>query len=199
MSSLERPPAAVRMMTPPVKPCCSRNSRTMPRRRPRSSRESILRETPTWSTVGMKTRNRPGMVTCDVRRAPLVPSGSLTTWTRMSCPSLSRSSILASGRSRSCGRGRGRVRGARACAPRRERCLARRLRPARRRQRRASAAGSATFGRPLGDAAPSATASLGVAAAPLPAAACQRRRPARPRRRRPRRSNSSTVLTTSET
>jgi hypothetical protein len=31
--------------------------------RPRSSRESILRETPTWSTVGMKTRNRPGMVT----------------------------------------------------------------------------------------------------------------------------------------
>ena len=33
MSSLERPPAAVRMMTPPVKPCCSRNSRTMPRSR----------------------------------------------------------------------------------------------------------------------------------------------------------------------
>ena len=33
MSSLERPAAAVRMITPPVKPCCSRNSRTMPRSR----------------------------------------------------------------------------------------------------------------------------------------------------------------------
>ncbi len=33
MSSLGRPPAAVRMMTPPVKPCASRNSRTMPRSR----------------------------------------------------------------------------------------------------------------------------------------------------------------------
>ncbi len=87
------------MMTPPVKPCCSRNSRTMPRRRPRSSRDSILRETPTWSTVGMNTRKRPGIVTCEVSRAPFVPSGSLTTWTRMSCPSLSRSSILGSGQS----------------------------------------------------------------------------------------------------
>ena len=34
-------------MTPPLKPRCSRNSRTMPRRRPRSSRDSISRETPT--------------------------------------------------------------------------------------------------------------------------------------------------------
>ena len=101
MSSSERPAAAVRMMTPPMKPWDSRNDLTMPRRRERSSRESILRETPTWSTVGMKTRNRPGMVTCDVSRAPLVPSGSLTTWTRTSWPSFSRSSILASGRSRS--------------------------------------------------------------------------------------------------
>jgi hypothetical protein len=42
MSSFGRPPAAVRMMTPPVKPCCSRNSRTIPRRRLRSSRESIF-------------------------------------------------------------------------------------------------------------------------------------------------------------
>ena len=33
MSSLGRPAAAVRMMTPPVKPCASRNSRTMPRSR----------------------------------------------------------------------------------------------------------------------------------------------------------------------
>ena len=34
------------------------------------------------------------MVTCEVSRAPLVPSGSLTTWTRTSCPSFSRSSIF---------------------------------------------------------------------------------------------------------
>ena len=97
MSSLGRPAAAVRMMTPPVKPCCSRNSRTMPRRRPRSSRESILRETPTWSTVGMNTRKRPGMVACEVRRAPFVPSGSLATWTMISCPSFRSSSIFGSG------------------------------------------------------------------------------------------------------
>ena len=45
MSSFERAAAAVRTMTPPVKPCASRNSRTMPRRRLRSSRDSILRET----------------------------------------------------------------------------------------------------------------------------------------------------------
>ena len=94
MSSFGRPAAAVRMITPPVKPCASRNSRTMPRRRLRSSRDSIFLETPTWSTVGMKTRNRPAMVTWDVRRAPLVPSGSLTTWTRISWPSLRRSSIF---------------------------------------------------------------------------------------------------------
>ena len=84
-------------MTPPVKPCCSRNSRTMPRRRARSSRDSILRDTPTWSTVGMNTRNRPGIVACEVSRAPLVPSGSLTTWTRTSWPSFSRSSIFGCG------------------------------------------------------------------------------------------------------
>ena len=39
--------AAVRMMTPPVKPSASRNCRTMPRSRARSSRASILRDTPT--------------------------------------------------------------------------------------------------------------------------------------------------------
>ena len=42
----------------------------------------------------MNTRNRPGIVTCEVRRAPLVPSGSLTTWTTISWPSLSSSSIF---------------------------------------------------------------------------------------------------------
>ena len=60
MSSFGRPAAAVRMMSPPAKPVCSRNSRTIPRRRERSSRDSIFRDTPTWSTVGMNTRKRPG-------------------------------------------------------------------------------------------------------------------------------------------
>ena len=49
----------------------------------------------------MKTRKRPGIVTCEVRRAPFVPSGSFTTWTMISWPSLSSSSIFAFGRSRS--------------------------------------------------------------------------------------------------
>ena len=48
--------AAVRMMTPPVKPSVSRNWRTMLRSRLRSSRASIFLDTPTWSTVGMNTR-----------------------------------------------------------------------------------------------------------------------------------------------
>ena len=69
----------------------------MPRSRLRSSRDSILRETPTWSTVGMKTRNRPGIVACEVSRAPLVPSGSLATWTMISWPSFRSSSIFGSG------------------------------------------------------------------------------------------------------
>jgi hypothetical protein len=47
MSSFGRPAAAVRMMMPPVKPSLSRNSRTMPRSRLRSSRDSIFLDTPT--------------------------------------------------------------------------------------------------------------------------------------------------------
>ena len=45
-------------------------------------------------------------MTCDVMRAPLVPSGSLTTWTRTSCPSFSRSSILGWARARGSRRAR---------------------------------------------------------------------------------------------
>src|SRR5678815_5057324 len=45
----------------------------------------------------MNTRNRPGMVACDVSRAPFVPSGSFATWTMISCPSFSSSSIFGSG------------------------------------------------------------------------------------------------------
>ncbi len=99
MSSFGRPDAAVRMMMPPVKFSFSRNSRTIPRSRLRSSRDSIFRDTPTWSTVGMNTRNRPASDAWHVSRAPLVPSGSLTTWMRMSCPSRSRFSIFGSSRS----------------------------------------------------------------------------------------------------
>ena len=102
MSSLGRLAAAVRMITPPVKPRASRNSRTISRSRLRSSRDSIFRDTPTRSTVGMNTRKRPAMVTCEVRRAPLVPSGSFTTCTRISWPSWSRSSILGWGLSLGC-------------------------------------------------------------------------------------------------
>ena len=79
MSSSGRSAAAVRMITPPGISCSARKSRTMRRRRPRCSRETILRDTPMCSTVGMNTRNRPGIVTCEVMRAPFVPSGSLTT------------------------------------------------------------------------------------------------------------------------
>ena len=39
----------------------------------------IFRETPTWSTVGIYTRYRPGSAMCDVIRAPFLPSGSLET------------------------------------------------------------------------------------------------------------------------
>jgi len=56
MSASGRVAAAVRMITPPVKPSASRNCRTMPRSRPRSSRASIFLDTPMWSTVGMNTR-----------------------------------------------------------------------------------------------------------------------------------------------
>src|SRR6478736_3287072 len=102
MSSLGRPDAAVRMMMPPLKPSFSRKSRTMARRRERSSRESIFLETPTWSTVGMNTRNRPASEAWDVRRAPFVPSGSLTTCTTISWPSCSSCSMRGSSRG-SCG------------------------------------------------------------------------------------------------
>src|SRR5438045_1239540 len=43
----------------------------------------------------MKTRCRPGSEMWQVMRAPLVPMGSFTTWTRTSSPSLSRSWICA--------------------------------------------------------------------------------------------------------
>ena len=52
-----------------------------------------LRALQRMSEKGMKTRVRPGMVTCRVSRAPLVPMGSFCTWTRISWPSLTTSRI----------------------------------------------------------------------------------------------------------
>ena len=67
----------------------------------------------------------PGNVACEVRRAPLVPSGSLATWTTISCPSFRSSSIFG------CGRSCDRVRAA-PSRRRRRRWCSRRFRPRRR-------------------------------------------------------------------
>ena len=68
---------------------------TISRSRRRSLSEPMRREMPTWSTVGMNTRWRPGSEMYRVVRAPLVLIGSLVTWTTISCPSFSRSSMRA--------------------------------------------------------------------------------------------------------
>jgi hypothetical protein len=68
-------------------PLCLIRSTTSFRNLSRSASSSILRETPTWSTVGIYTRCRPGSEIWEVIRAPLVPIGSLEIWTRSSCPS----------------------------------------------------------------------------------------------------------------
>ena len=69
-------------------------------RRWRSSSEAILRLTPMWVTVGMKTRKRPGRAMCEVMRAPFLAMGSLAICTRISWPGLSRSLMM--GRSEVC-------------------------------------------------------------------------------------------------
>ena len=95
--------AAVRTMKPP-RPF-SRSLVTMRFSRWRSSSELILRDTPTWFTVGMYTRKRPGSAMWLVMRAPFLPIGSLAIWTRTSWPSFNRSVISGCGRFE-CGRGR---------------------------------------------------------------------------------------------
>ena len=87
---LGTPSAAVRTMKPPP---LGRISLAMPRRRRRSFSLLIWREMPRCSTVGMKTRCRPGIEMWQVARAPLVSMGSLVTCTRISCPCLSWSSM----------------------------------------------------------------------------------------------------------
>ena len=76
-------------MNPP-KPF-SRSLVTMRFKRSRSSSEAIFRETPTWFTVGMYTRKRPGSAMWLVMRAPFLPMGSFAIWIRTSCPSFSKS------------------------------------------------------------------------------------------------------------
>ncbi len=66
----------------------------------RSSSEEILRLTPTWLTVGMNTRNRPGRAMWLVIRAPFLAMGSLAICTRISWPGFSRSEMM--GRSEVC-------------------------------------------------------------------------------------------------
>ncbi len=53
----------------------------------------MRREMPTWVEEGISTRKRPGIEMCEEMRAPLVPIGDLATWTRISWPSTSSSSI----------------------------------------------------------------------------------------------------------
>ncbi len=88
-SSSLAPSAAVRTMKPPLASPFS--LRRISFRRRRSASDSILRETPVWLTVGMKTRKRPGRAMCEVMRAPFLAMGSLAIWTRISWPGLSRS------------------------------------------------------------------------------------------------------------
>ena len=90
MSSADAPSAAVRTMTPPF---FSSRLLRMSRRRMRSS-SSSRRETPRPSPFGTKTTKRPGSEISVVSRAPFDFIGSLTAWTRISWPRLSRSWIL---------------------------------------------------------------------------------------------------------
>ncbi len=64
------------------------NDSTSVRSRARSASSSMRAETPTPRPCGMYTRKRDGSVMNVVRRAPLVPSGSLRTCTKSSSPSL---------------------------------------------------------------------------------------------------------------
>ena len=97
-SSSDAPSAAVRTMNPPE--ASPRSWIRIRFRRWRSSSEAILRLTPTWETVGMKTRKRPGSAMWLVMRAPFLAMGSLAIWTRISWPGFNRSLMM--GRSEVC-------------------------------------------------------------------------------------------------
>ncbi len=78
-----RPSAAVRQISPAW---LGRSSVRIFLRRDRSSRSTILRETPACLSPGMRTRYRPGMESRQETFGPLVPIGSLITWTITSWP-----------------------------------------------------------------------------------------------------------------
>src|SRR3972149_5832523 len=82
-SASDIPSAAVRTMAPIPSGRIFSTSRL---KRSRSSASSILREIPMWADQVSRTRYRPGRVMWLGIRAPLVPSGSLATRTRMCCP-----------------------------------------------------------------------------------------------------------------
>jgi hypothetical protein len=46
---------------------------------------AIFLETATTSENGVSTKKRPGMVSSQLRRGPLVEMGSFRIWTRMGC------------------------------------------------------------------------------------------------------------------
>ena len=83
------PSAAVRIITPMS---FGAIFETMPLRRERS-RSLSLRLTPVMPPDGTSTRKRPASVTCEVRRAPLWPIGSLVTCTSTGSPDLNASSM----------------------------------------------------------------------------------------------------------
>ena len=81
------PALTVRTMTP--RPWPGSMPFIISRRRVRSSSLSTLRETPICSCPGVSTRKRPASDSQVVRKAPLLPVGSLTTCTSTSWPGLS--------------------------------------------------------------------------------------------------------------
>ena len=90
MSASDTPCETVRTMKPSSRGRCFS---TIARSRRRSRSPSMRRDTPTRLTQGISTRCRPGSEMREVIRAPLVPSGSLETWTTTSRPSARTSSI----------------------------------------------------------------------------------------------------------
>src|SRR5438309_1537428 len=91
-----RSSATVRMIQPPAPGSWGTSLDTISRSLARCSLFSILRETPTLEANGMYTRNRPAKEICAVTRGPLVPIGSLMTWTIFVCPRFSSSAMLGS-------------------------------------------------------------------------------------------------------
>jgi hypothetical protein len=87
--------AAVRRMKP--SPSLPARAASRARNCSRSSGTPIFCETPMWGSCGRYTSMRPAMLTCVESRAPLLPIGSLTTWTTSVWPSESSRSMGCGG------------------------------------------------------------------------------------------------------